>query len=142
MGGFPGKLSGGWESAKKSNPELWEKIKNETMNEDIAGTHKGQWSARKAQLAVKRYKDAGGKYIGSKSEANSLVKWTEQDWTTKSGKPSHITGERYLPMKAISHLTSKEYQKTSELKRNAMNEGIQVSKQPRQISAKVRPYRS
>ena len=29
----------------------------------------------------------------------SLKKWGEQRWRTKSGKPSSKTGERYLPEK-------------------------------------------
>ena len=35
----------------------------------------------------------------------SLDNWTEQDWGTKSGKPSAETGERYLPKKAIAALS-------------------------------------
>ena len=105
-------FNGGYESAKKTNPKLWEKIKDAVINENIGGTAKGNWSARKAQIAVQRYKEAGGKYIGKKSPTNSLVKWDKEEWTTKSGKPSHITGERYLPKKAIEHLTDKEYKET------------------------------
>ena len=36
-----------------------------------------------------------------KKPQKSLKKWTKQKWTTKSGKPSAETGERYLPKKAI-----------------------------------------
>ncbi len=31
----------------------------------------------------------------------SLKAWIKQKWRTKSGKKSSITGERYLPEKAI-----------------------------------------
>ena len=44
-----------------------------------------------------------------KKSQKSLKKWTNQDWTTKSGKPSAKTGERYLPKKAIKALTPAQY---------------------------------
>ena len=36
----------------------------------------------------------------------SLQAWGKQNWTTKSGKPSSKTGERYLPAKAIKSLSA------------------------------------
>ena len=53
-------------SSIKSNPKLWETIKNKILRGSRGGLT-GQWSARKAQLAVKEYKDQGGKYLGKKS---------------------------------------------------------------------------
>ena len=46
-----------------------------------------------------------------------LLAWTKQKWRTKSGKKSSITGERYLPEKAINILSSAEYRLTSKLKK-------------------------
>ena len=40
-----------------------------------------------------------------------------QNWRTKSGKKSSITGERYLPEKAIKALSNFEYRLTSKAKR-------------------------
>jgi len=68
----------------RSNPKLWESIVNKIKSKETAGTHAGQWSARKAQMAVKEYKEEGGGYKGDKDKNNSLVKWTRQEWTTKS----------------------------------------------------------
>jgi hypothetical protein len=127
--------------AEKANPILWQRIVDKIMLEEIAGTKKGSWSARKAQLAVKRYKEAGGKYRGEKSPNNSLVKWTREQWTTKSGKPSSTTGERYLPKKAINALSDKEYARTSRLKKEAMTRGDQYSKQPDDIAKKTSKFR-
>lgn len=124
----------------KTDPELWERIKKR-ITAGGKGGNRGQWSARKAQMSVLEYKKEGGGYKGSKKKDNSLVEWTKQDWRTKSGKPSSETGERYLPKKAIEHLSSKEYNKTSKLKREAMKEGEQFSKQPASIAKKVRLYR-
>ena len=39
----------------RTNEALWKKIKRKVIAEEVAGTAAGAWSARKAQLAVKRY---------------------------------------------------------------------------------------
>lgn len=127
--------------AKKDNPELWEQVKKQIMAEEVAGTKAGQWSARKAQLAVKRYKAKGGGYVGEKSPTLSLVRWTKQDWTTKSGKPSSETGERYLPKKAIQALSSQQYAATTAKKRKDTKKGKQVSDQPESIAELVKKFR-
>jgi len=120
-----------------NKPELWNKIKNSITNKEIAGTKAGQWSARKAQLAVKEYKSEGGGYTTKKDPNNSLTKWTNQNWMTKSGLPSSQTHERYLPEKAIKALSSKEYEETSKKKKEDYKKGIQHSKQPENIKNKV-----
>jgi hypothetical protein len=126
---------------ERTNPSIWERIKDKVMEMQGYGTKAGQWSARKAQYAVKLYKQEGGGYKGEKDKNNSLSKWTAQDWTTKSGMKSSDSGERYLPRKAIENLSSAEYKKTSDLKKKATEEGKQFSKQPASIQAKVRLYR-
>ena len=72
----------------------------------------------------------------------SLKAWIKQKWQTKSGKKSSVTGERYLPEKAIKALSSAEYKLTSKLKRKTMKKGKQFSKQPKFIVDKVRNYRN
>tara|TARA_Y100000590_G_scaffold410372_1_gene503367 strand:+ start:509 stop:925 length:417 start_codon:yes stop_codon:yes gene_type:complete len=76
----------------------------------------------------------------SKKQIN-LKAWIKQKWRTKSGKKSSVTGERYLPEKAIKSLTNAEYRLTSKLKRKNMKKGKQFSKQPKFIVDKVRIYR-
>jgi len=125
---------------QRTDPELWERIKRKITAGDKGG-HPGQWSARKAQMSVLEYKKQGGGYKGSKMMDNSLVKWTNENWGTKSGLKSLETGERYLPRKAIEHLTDKEYQETSKAKRKDMKEGHQFSKQPKKIADIVKKYR-
>ena len=71
----------------------------------------------------------------------SLKSWGKQKWRTKSGKKSSVTGERYLPEKAIKALSSAEYAATTKAKRKAKAKGKQVSKQPKSIAKKVRKYR-
>ena len=124
----------------RKNPDLWERVKAEVTRGSKGGLP-GQWSARKAQLAVKMYKDRGGKYSGKKSANNSLHQWSIQNWTTKSGLPSLLTGERYLPAKAIKHLTSSQYSRTTRKKREGMRQGKQFVRQPKSIARKTRRYR-
>ena len=75
----------------------------------------------------------------------SLSKWTDEDWGTKSGKPStqgkKATGERYLPKKAREALSSKEYSATSKAKRAGTKAGKQFVKQPKAIAKKAAKYR-
>jgi|TARA_R100001224_G_scaffold28326_1_gene15397 hypothetical protein len=71
----------------------------------------------------------------------SLKSWGKQKWRTKSGKKSSVTGERYLPEKAIKALSASEYAATTKAKRKAKAKGKQVSKQPKKIASKVRQYR-
>ena len=127
--------------ANKDNPYLWKQIVSKIKSEMCYGTKAGQWSARKAQAAVKRYKDAGGGYKDYKDSSNSLHKWTKQDWRTKSGLNSSDTSERYLPAKAIKSLSDKEYILTSEKKRKDSLKGKQFSKQPKVIAKKVKKFR-
>jgi hypothetical protein len=125
----------------RSNPELWEKAKAEAKSK-MGGKH----SARAMQLAGKIYKEKGGSYSGTKTAAQkSLTKWTKEEWGTKSGKPSTLgkgaTGERYLPKKAISKLSSEEYKKTSDAKRKGTKAGKQFVSQPKAIAKKTAKYR-
>ena len=71
----------------------------------------------------------------------SLVNWTNQDWRTKSGKPSAKTGERYLPAKAIKSLTSAEYSATTKAKRQGTKAGKQHVAQPKKIVKKTAQFR-
>jgi len=76
-----------------------------------------------------------------KKSQRSLREWTKQDWTTKSGKPSAKTGERYLPKKAIESLSDKEYAATTKAKRAGSKKGKQYVAQPDKIKKKTKQYR-
>jgi hypothetical protein len=92
------------------------------------------------QYASKLYKARGGRYKGRKRADNRLTQWTRQDWTTKSGRPSRETGERYLPRAAIESLSSAEYGATSRAKRAGGGVGSVVA-QPQSIREKTRKFR-
>ena len=76
-----------------------------------------------------------------KKSQKSLKKWTGQDWTTKSGKPSAKTGERYLPKAAIKALTPAQYAATTAKKKKDTKAGKQHSTQPKKIAKKTKTYR-
>lgn len=122
---------------ERTDPALWESIKAKVTAGNKGG-NPGQWSARKAQLAVHLYKKAGGGYIGKQDPENALKKWTEQNWRTKSGLPSSLTGERYLPEKAIEALSPAEYGATTRAKRQGKQQFVP---QPETIAEKVRRFR-
>lgn len=77
-----------------------------------------------------------------KKSQQSLKDWTNQEWRTKSGKPSSKTGERYLPEAAIKALTPEEYARTTAAKRAGKKKGQQFVKQPESIAKKTRKYRA
>jgi hypothetical protein len=111
-----------------TKPSLRERIKKSIKNSNVGGTAAGKWSARKSQILVKRYEEAGGSYKRRKnSTQRSLKKWSSEEWTTKSGKPSSVTGERYLPKKVIKKLSPQQYGSATRSKRNATKEGKQFA---------------
>lgn len=124
------------ETAEKTDPALWEQVKDE-VTAGGKGGKPGQWSARKAQMAVAEYKKRGGGYRGERDPHNHLHEWIEEDWGTRSGDESGTTGERYLPKAARDALTDKEYDRTTADKRADTAAGHQHSSQPKDIAAKT-----
>ncbi|MCE4224833.1 hypothetical protein HCU64_13800 [Methylobacterium sp. C25] len=123
-------------TAKKTDPKLWERVKDEATKSSKGGKP-GQWSARKAQMATAAYKKQGGGYAGGKSEDNHLKQWTEEEWDTKSGRESGKTGERYLPKKARETLSGDEYARSTAKKRADRAKGKQHSRQPKDVARKA-----
>lgn len=78
---------------------------------------------------------------GLAKSQKSLKAWGDQKWTTKSGKKSSETGERYLPEKAIKSLSAAEYAATTKAKRKGKAAGKQFVKQPTKIAKKTSSYR-
>ena len=123
------------DDAKRTDPDLWERVKREITEGDKGGDP-GQWSARKAQMAVQAYKRRGGGYDadGPAKEDTHLHEWTEEDWGTKSGGESGETGERYLPRAVRMLLTEDEYARSTARKRGAEEQFVD---QPDDVRRKV-----
>ena len=126
----------GMSEAKRTDPDLWETVKEEATRGDKGG-EPGQWSARKAQMAVREYKRRGGGYDeegGAAKEDTHLHEWTEEDWGTRSGEESGETGERYLPRRVRMLLTEDEYRRSTERKREGSGQFVD---QPDDVREKV-----
>ncbi len=126
-------------TAKKTNPSLWNKIVSDVKSSSKGGDS-GEWSARKAQLAVQKYKASGGGYEGPKKADNSLAKWTDQKWRTSDNTPSEGK-KRYLPDKAWSALSPGEKAATNRAKAEGNKTGKQFVAQPKTIAKKVSKFR-
>jgi hypothetical protein len=126
-------------SAKKSNPGKWKRIVA-AVKAGSKGGRPGQWSARKAQLATKRYKKSGGGYSGAKKSSNSLSKWSKQKWRTSDGSKSEGK-KRYLPDAAWKALSPAEKRATNRAKAAGNKKGKQFVRQPKSIAKKVSRYR-
>ena len=127
-------------SAKKTNEKMWKRIVS-SVKSGSSGGRPGQWSARKAQIATKRYKKKGGGYKGAKSSSNSLSKWSKQKWDYVSKgdekKPRAKRG-RYLPESVRKSLSASERSATNRKKRQASAKGNQKAKYSKKVAKKVR----
>lgn len=113
---------------ERTHPRIWERIQRQWLEGDKGGLP-GKWNARKAQLAVKEYKqyvrerygDSG--YVEPKAkdhkQTNSLAKWSAEDWGYVAGPDS-----RYLPKRVRDQLTPAE--KREETKRKKGKKGKNV----------------
>jgi len=113
--------------AGRSDEPRWKRIVS-SVKAGSKGGNPGQWSARKAQLAVLRYKKSGGGYSGPKTKAQqSLSKWTKQKWRTSDGKPAKRKGgtTRYLPDAAWKNLSASEKAATNRAKMRGSRQGKQ-----------------
>lgn len=116
--------------AIKTNPEIWEKLKEKAMRTN-------KWSARLAQQLTKEYQSimkAKGQepYKGSKTK-NSLTKWTKQQWQYVDGKK----GNRYLPKSVIKKLTPSEKKETNQAKKKGTKMGKQFVANPDSVKKKI-----
>ena len=110
--------------AVKADPKLWEEIKAKYM---AAKNYGGVgWNARKAQAAVREYKQRGGTYVGKKPtpSSNSLSRWTKEDWGYILPKN---TNTRYLPAEVRQRLTPQEKAAETKLKSNRKGQHVKYS---------------
>ncbi len=107
-----------------TEPELREELKEQIKAGDKGG-RPGQWSARKSQLLVREYEQAGGGYVdeGHLSPSQEhLQQWGAQDWHTASGDADARDADgtsRYLPDVAWQLLTPAERRATDRTKHDA-----------------------
>jgi len=67
-----------------------------------------------------------------KETQKSLKRWGDQNWRTKSGKPStqgpDATGEAYMPSSSYKNMKKRTYDAATKAKRKATKEGKQHAK--------------
>lgn len=71
--------------AKKKNNKKWAATVQSVKAQDVGGTSAGKWSAVKASIAVRKYKEDGGKYKSKRSPDNNLKSWFSNN-SNKLGK--------------------------------------------------------
>ena len=123
-------------TANKLDPAKWAKAKAKAKAK-MGGKH----SARAMQLAVKYYKDMGGRYKGSKSSSNKLSKWSKQDWgyvNKGDEKKPKSARRRYLTKKVRKSLTAAQKRVTNKRKKDATRKGKQYAPYTDTIAKKVR----
>ena len=139
------------DESRYTKPELRKKLYSK-IKKGSKGGDAGEWSARKAQLLAKEYKEQGGGYKKSLgAEQKSLKKWSAQDWMTsntfankKKGKNEEVKSKgkkRYLPKKAWEVLSESEKKKTNAAKAKGDKQGKQFVAQPKSIAKKAAKYR-
>jgi len=125
-----------------TKPALRARLKNQ-IQAGSKGGKPGQWSARKAQMLVQKYKAAGGGYRTAKrATQKSLDKWTGENWRTKDGKPAirkdaagKAVTKRYLPDRAWKNLTKGEAKATDAKKAKASRQGKQFAPNTRRAKS-------
>ena len=71
------------QDTKYTQPGLRERLKNRIMAGSNGGKA-GEWSARKAQMLAKAYKEKGGSYKGGEGKSQkSLKRWGKEKWMTR-----------------------------------------------------------
>ena len=71
------------DDSKYTKPGLRQKMVNQ-VKAGTSGGKAGQWSARKAQIVAKKYKEQGGGYKGGKGDKQKdLKRWGKEKWMTK-----------------------------------------------------------
>jgi hypothetical protein len=122
-------------TAIRSNPALWERVKNQVKRGSKGGPA-GKWSARKAQLSVKLYKQKGGKYKGPKSSKNSLTKWSKEKWGYVSGGGGKRKYGRYLPEVVRKHLSKSASRSENRKKGTKHGKKVSYGKEVRSLMKK------
>lgn len=116
---------------RRSDPALWERSK-----EAAVARLGGRFSARAMQMAVRLYKEAGGRYASPKPPAarNALARWSKEAW----GYVGAAGKSRYLPAAVAAKLTPSEKRRTNAAK---LRSTAQWSRQPADVAAKAAAVR-
>jgi len=129
----------------RTRPDLWKRAKADAIEQ------LGRHSARAMQLAGRLYREAGGGYCGTKTQAQrKMTKWTREDWRTAPGAPEkacHRTPsgdlrcDRYLPAAAWARLTPAQRRATRDVKKSAKRQYVPNAPAAKRAGRKARHSR-
>ena len=95
--------------SKPANQELYDKVKK-----DIYAKYP-KHSAYRSSLLVKRYKEEGGKYIGSKDSNKGLAKWHKETWLNSRGEVGYkYKNDVYRPTVKVNKDTPKTFKELTD----------------------------
>lgn len=126
----------------RTDPKLWTRSKRQA----VAKLH-GRFSARAMQLAARLYRDAGGRYCGTKTRAQrSMTKWTREDWKTAPGADvvackrvrGKVVCDRYLPAAAWKSLTPAQRKATRAKKQAGRSQWVANAPAAKRAGASAR----
>lgn len=129
----------------RTKPALWAKSKLQAVK------RLGRHSARAMQLAARLYREAGGGYCGTHTQAQrKMTKWTREDWRTAPGAPAKacrklpsgkLKCDRYLPAKAWTKLSPAQRAATRRVKLKAGEQYVPNAPAAARAGRKVRAGR-
>ncbi len=95
-------------SSEPINKHLWAVAKQHA--DDIYNTP----SAYKSGYIVKKYKELGGTFAGSRKSTTGLARWFAEDWTNQRGEVGYkYKKDVYRPSKRITNHTPKTWDELS-----------------------------
>ena len=140
-----------------ADPELRAEVVAD-IKRGTKGGKKDQWSARKSQFATieyekrfaEKYGDGVSPYTGPRTkEQRKLVKWTDENWTTRDGKNAirkdskgNVIVKRYLPAEAWEDLSPAEARATDEKKVKGKGQFVPNTQKAAKAAKKARAYSS
>lgn len=137
-----------------ADPELRAQVVAE-IKRGTKGGKKDQWSARKSQFATAEYEKRFAEKYGDKSpytgprtqEQRKLVKWTDENWTTRDGKNAirkdskgNVIVKRYLPAEAWRNLSPAEARATDKKKVKGKGQFVPNTRKAAKAAKKARAY--
>ena len=109
-----------------ANKELYEKIKKKLYEE------MPKHSAYRSSILVKRYKEAGGTYIGKKNKNSGLIRWHKESWKNQRGGEGYKKkGDVYRPTKRVNSKTPTTF---SELSKEDIKKAMAEKKKTGRVS--------
>jgi hypothetical protein len=126
-------------SLEQDSPELWKEIRKNLLKSNKGGKA-GEWTARKQQMLVKMYKDAGGGFRGTLRSTNRSIKRWSRERYARSESTSNGT-RRYSDagVSDVSNRSQKRANKRTVIGRSG-GDKASTKRKPRTMGRNLRGY--